>query len=94
MTAVRYANVATVNSRDYLLEFILKDNGRISLYSVDIINNYINKQYREDTLKNLNNSSQQHDTVIFSISNISSIFKSKVVEKYNIDYRRRIKSKK
>ena len=48
----RYANIAHINNKDYLLEFVLKNNGEVKLYSINVLNN--RKQYRENaSSKNL-----------------------------------------
>ena len=78
----RYANIAHINNKDYLLEFVLKNNGEVKLYSINVLNN--RKQYRENASSK---NSMHHDTAINSIANIKDIFKSKLVEKYNNDYK-------
>jgi hypothetical protein len=37
MDIKRYANITRIGDNNYLLEFVLKDNGNISLYSVDVL---------------------------------------------------------
>ena len=80
----RYSNIAKVNDNEYLLEFVLKDNGQIMLYSVDIINR---KAVSAKRLQGENLSAP--DTANNSIAYIQDLFKSKLVKKYNKDYLKR-----
>lgn len=84
----RYSNIAKVNDNEYLLEFVLKDNGQIMLYSVDIINR---KAVSAKRLQGENLSAP--DTANNSIAYIQELFKSRLVKKYNKDYSK-INSKK
>ena len=83
----RYANVAKVNNNEYLLEFVSKDNGEVLLYSVDLLDK--RKQYRENASSK---NSMHHDTVNNSIAHIQDTIKSKLVQKYNNDYKNAYKN--
>lgn len=78
----RYTNIAKVNNNEYLLEFVLKDNGQIMLYSVDIINK---KAVSAKRLQGKNLSAP--DTANRSIAHIQDVFKTKLVQQYNNDYK-------
>lgn len=77
----RYANIAKIDNKNYLIEFTTKDNGQITLYSVNLLN-------KETVLPNAYTSKNfsAPNTVNYSISHIQDVFKSKLVEKYNNDY--------
>ncbi len=79
----RYANIAKIKSNEYLLEFVTKGKDKLVLYSITPIKN--------DTVKRVDKTSQ-HDTANNSITNIRNIFKSKLVEKYNNDYKSSLKN--
>ncbi len=84
----RYANIANVGNKDYLLEFILKNNGDLVLYSLNLIKKSSRPGYDKIATvyaSEKNSSAPRED--IYSITNIKDIFKSKLVEKYNNDYK-------
>lgn len=83
----RYTNIAKVNNNEYLLEFVLKDNGQIMLYSVDIINK---KAVSAKRLQGKNLSAP--DTANHSIAYIQDVFKTKLVQQYNNDYKNAYKN--
>ena len=77
----RYANIAKVGDNGYLLEFVAKDNGEVSLYSVDMLN-------KEAVPANVSvNKTSTPGTADISIADIQKIFKSKLIKKYNNDYK-------
>lgn len=80
----RYANIANVNGKKYLLEIVGKDNGELLIYSI----NSIDTDIKNDGNRNASSrNSSQLETVNNSIANIQKILKSKLVQKYNKDYK-------
>lgn len=83
MIIKRYANVVKINNNNYLLEFILKEKGKVLLYSVKPLSNkdaVLTNAYTDKNLSALN-------TATYSITDIKKIFKSKLVNEYNNDYK-------
>ncbi|RAI13028.1 MAG: hypothetical protein DKM24_01090 [Candidatus Melainabacteria bacterium] len=83
----RFANVAKIANNEYLIEFVLKDNKELRIYSIDVI-----EQKSSGNEKTLRENSRQHDTAINSITYIKQLFKSKLLKKYNRDYVTNLKS--
>jgi predicted nucleotidyltransferase len=83
----RFANVAKIANNEYLIEFVLKDNKELRIYSIDVI-----EQKSSGNEKTLRENSRQHDTTINSITYIKQLFKSKLLKKYNRDYVTNLKS--
>ena len=77
----RFANIANINGKDYLVEIVGKDNGELSIYSINPIST------KNDGNQKRLDKSQQLDTVNNSITYIQDIFKSKLIAKYNNDYK-------
>ena len=78
----RFANIAKIANKEYLIEFVLKDNKELRIYSIDVI-----EQKSSGNEKTLRNNSKQHDTAINSIAHIQDVFKTKLVQQYNNDYK-------
>ena len=79
----RYANIAKAGGNNYLLEFVVKKGGGISLYSVDLLN-------KETVPANVSvNKTSTPDTANISITDIKNIFKSKLIKRYNNDYKQK-----
>ena len=74
----RYANIAQINDKQYLLEFVIKGKNKLTLYSITPIKNDIAKRVDK---------SSQHDIAINSIAHIQDVFKTKLVQQYNNDYK-------
>ena len=53
-----------------------------SIYSIDVI-----EQKSSGNEKTLRNNSKQHDTAINSVAHIQDVFKTKLVQQYNNDYK-------
>ena len=79
----RYANIAQINDKQYLLEFVIKGKNKLALYSITPIKNDIAKRVDK---------SSQHDIAINSIAHIQDVFKSKIVQQYNNDYKNAYKN--
>lgn len=79
----RYANIAQINDKQYLLEFVIKGKNKLTLYSITPIKNDIAKRVDK---------SSQHDIAINSIAHIQDVFKSKIVQQYNNDYKNAYKN--
>ena len=79
----RYANIAQINDKQYLLEFVIKEKNKLALYSITPIKNDIAKRVDK---------SSQHDIAINSIAHIQDVFKSKIVQQYNNDYKNAYKN--
>ncbi len=77
----RFANIANVNGKDYLVEIVGKDTGELSIYSINPVNT------KNDGNQKRLDKSQQLDTVNNSITHIQDLFKSKLISKYNNDYK-------
>lgn len=78
----RFANIAKIANKEYLIEFVLKDNKELRIYSIDVI-----EQKSSGNEKTLRNNSKQHGTAINSIAHIQDVFKTKLVQQYNNDYK-------
>lgn len=61
----RYANIAQINDKQYLLEFVIKGRNKLALYSITPIKNDIAKRVDK---------SSQHDIAINSIAHIQDVF--------------------
>lgn len=81
MKVKRYANIVSIEGRDYLIEIVGKDNGALRIYSINSTDTK-----NDGNQKRLENS-QQLDTVYYSISNIQDFFKTKLIGRYNNDYK-------
>ena len=79
----RYANIAQINDKQYLLEFVIKGKNKLTLYSITPIKNDIAKRVDK---------SSQHDIAINSIAHIQDVFKTKLVQQYNNDYKNAYKN--
>ncbi|MBQ8635349.1 hypothetical protein IJ425_04260 [bacterium] len=73
----RYANIANINNKKYLTEFIIKDNGEVILYSANIINNS-----NAVPTKRLENNFSTLGTANYSIADVKNIFKTNLLNKY------------
>lgn len=81
MQIKRYANVVSTNNGNYLLEIVGKNNNELTIYSINPIDT------KNDGNQKRLEESRQLEAINNSITNIQHIFKSKLVEKYNNDYK-------
>lgn len=78
----RYANIARIENNEYLLEFVVKNGEQISLYSVNMVDS--NKKAISTNVSELPSTPDMTNN---SITYIQNLFKSRLVERYNEDYK-------
>ena len=82
LTIDRYANIARIDNNEYLLEFVVKNGEQISLYSVNMVDS--NKKAISTNVSELPSTPDMTNN---SITYIQNLFKSRLVERYNEDYK-------
>lgn len=85
LTIDRYANIARIDNNEYLLEFVVKNGNKVELYSVNPVETSQKETVPTKRLVGDNHSTL--DTANNSITYIQNLFKSRLVERYNEDYK-------
>lgn len=81
----RYANIVKIEGKDYLLEFVVKNREEAYLYSINALNN---KEATSPNASKVNDLSAP-DVANNSIRYIQDVFKSKLVQQYNKDWKQK-----